>query len=185
MVICDIFGRDIGVVLHAGVASELCAPLVGEAREFTMRPAAQRLVHWLAGGVDDEKAVHERVVDWALQAVTLLERRLLRGRGETPTASALGEGGGPRFRFGSRNFDGLAINLGALRVSIAWRDGQGQRRDIRGLDPQPLPGDSRIDGGAFPVLFHRVHGDPFVAVVTERPRREPYAFRPQLVAGPN
>ena len=87
---------DRGVVLHARIASELPPPMLGGMLHFGRRPGPDLVVCGLAGRAHHKKAVHEGVIDRALQSMPLLQAAFVYLSHGLPTAAILSEVSRPR-----------------------------------------------------------------------------------------
>ena len=73
----DVGVGDVVVVLDAGLAAELAPPVVDGVLHLGAGPFPTLSFERLAGRPDHQEAVHEGVVDRALQAVPLAKRAVV------------------------------------------------------------------------------------------------------------
>src|SRR5262249_35791840 len=116
--------RDIGIgnraiVPDACVASKLLPPMVDRMGHFLIYPAMNLFVSWLTGRPDHQETVHKRVVNWPLQAVTLLRSFFVARRNRRPRVSDLPEMSDPGAvgsRRGGFQFFAVKEHLDLMRV---------------------------------------------------------------------
>ncbi len=92
----QVAGRDVGVgdgsvLAHLGLAAELAAPFGDGVLLFGGHPGRDAGGQRRAGGRDEDEAIHEGVVDGALQAVDLVQAAHRGVIGERPLRAGLAE----------------------------------------------------------------------------------------------
>src|SRR5207249_11585370 len=69
----EVVAGDVGVILHARIAAELSSPMVDGVHLFRVGPRCDLFIYWRAGGTHHQKAIHERIIDRPLQAVSFAQ----------------------------------------------------------------------------------------------------------------
>ena len=165
----DVLVGDGRVVLEAGFAAELATPVFDGVGHFVLDPSARRVVHGLSRRADHDEAVHQRVIDGALEVVAFVEAGLDGGVDGFPGAIDLAEVGEPGAV--GLGFDGgeLAVVDGDAGVvvvvegAVAGLEGEGESGNVfRGDFHFQRVGDFGFDFGAIPMVFEGINLDQFI-----------------------
>ena len=175
----DVGGGQVDVVFNQRLAAELQFPVGQRLAKLRLGPLGGQAGHRLAGRSDHEEAIHERIIDWPLQAGALGQAGEFKPADGPPSAECVDEERLPRAvgadacaaQFISVDHDG-GVAVGPQRAKPG-RYGQNEARDVfSGQLDAFVAGDARLDAGWFPVRIKAVNPNPGLAIVAQRPRHE-------------
>ena len=173
----DVGGADLRIALDARLAAEEVHPLADGVVRLFVCPPAQRRRQRLPARPHEHEAVHERVVDRALQPVRLAEHAVRRFA-ELPGGSRLDQAGGrePSRATGGSVTDAPSIVAdGDVPAGNGARPGANVRCSAVTFAVVRLmawPSRRRVDPSPLPLGPHRIDRHPEHPVVAQHPRRE-------------